>query len=230
MEYLTLQDIPHRYYDPLHSRSMASSHSERPLGNVAAAVSDARSLSASFPSSSPRLLHPPIPRRSLPADFRMEHHERPWTARKSEHWSSAPSLRYIKLPSLATDIQGVLASQQESPASPTYSYPYASYPHMRPASPGVSKTTSGPAISLLQSELNLAAAKAAQVALAATLPQLQQPNELPLRQTSPNNTLTDQQNHHMRSSPPIQPGEQSFPAKLPSFSEVCFSSPTPFPL
>ena len=37
----------------------------------------------------------------------------------------------------------------------------------------------------------------------------------------PSNTLTESQNHHMRSSPPIQPGEQNFPGKLPSFSEVC---------
>ena len=35
-------------------------------------------------------------------------------------------------------------------------------------------------------------------------------------------TLTESQNHHMRSSPPIQPGEQNFPGKLPSFSEVCW--------
>ena len=40
MEYLTLQDIPHRQYDPLHSHRMASSQpTERPLGSMAAAVS-----------------------------------------------------------------------------------------------------------------------------------------------------------------------------------------------
>ncbi|KAI8938143.1 hypothetical protein NX059_005809 [Plenodomus lindquistii] len=32
-------------------------------------------------------------------------------------------------------------------------------------------------------------------------------------------TLTESQQHHMRSSPPIQPGEQHHAAKLPSFSE-----------
>lgn len=44
MEYLTLQDIPHRYYDHLHSQRMASSHSsERPLAHLAAAQHHMRS-------------------------------------------------------------------------------------------------------------------------------------------------------------------------------------------
>ena len=37
MEYLTLQDIPHRHYNPLHSHSMASSqYTERRMGSLAA--------------------------------------------------------------------------------------------------------------------------------------------------------------------------------------------------
>ncbi|XP_014559637.1 hypothetical protein COCVIDRAFT_91245 [Bipolaris victoriae FI3] len=36
-------------------------------------------------------------------------------------------------------------------------------------------------------------------------------------------------NHHMRSSPPIQPGEQSFPGKLPSFSEFLHTTRTTTP-
>jgi hypothetical protein len=34
--------------------------------------------------------------------------------------------------------------------------------------------------------------------------------------------LTRKQNRHMRNSPPFQPGEQAYPDKLPSFSEVCY--------
>ncbi|KAI4667366.1 uncharacterized protein J4E79_002052 [Alternaria viburni] len=36
-------------------------------------------------------------------------------------------------------------------------------------------------------------------------------------------------NHHMRSSPPIQPGEQNFPGKLPSFSEFLHTTRTTTP-
>jgi hypothetical protein len=37
MEYLTLQDIPHRHYNPLHSHRMSSSqYTERPMGSLAA--------------------------------------------------------------------------------------------------------------------------------------------------------------------------------------------------
>ncbi|EOA84502.1 uncharacterized protein SETTUDRAFT_20039 [Exserohilum turcica Et28A] len=42
-------------------------------------------------------------------------------------------------------------------------------------------------------------------------------------------SLTDVQNHHMRSSPPIQPGEQAFPGKLPSFSEFLHTTRTTTP-
>ncbi|KAJ4374738.1 homeodomain super [Neocucurbitaria cava] len=44
--------------------------------------------------------------------------------------------------------------------------------------------------------------------------------------TSMDSTLTEEQNHQMRSSPPIQPGEANFPGKLPSFSEVGSGSKT----
>jgi hypothetical protein len=53
MEYLTLQDIPHRQYEPLHSHRMAPSQpTERPLGSMAAAVSRT-------PSPDPRPRGPP---------------------------------------------------------------------------------------------------------------------------------------------------------------------------
>ena len=189
---------------------MASSQSsERPLGNVAAAVSEARSLSVSFLPSSPRLLHPPIARRSLPADFRIEHRERPWRAGRSEQWSSAPSLRHIKLPSLDMEIEDALAHTKELSRSPEPTCPPSSYPHRHSASPGVSEMPHGSILSLFQRELDITATR---MALNGKTP----------HQPLTNTTLTDQQNHHMRSSPPIQPGEQIFPAKLPSFSEVCF--------
>ncbi|EFQ89405.1 hypothetical protein PTT_14339 [Pyrenophora teres f. teres 0-1] len=41
--------------------------------------------------------------------------------------------------------------------------------------------------------------------------------------------LTGSQNHHMRSSPPLQPGEQNFPGKLPSFSEFLHTTRTSTP-
>lgn len=61
MEYLTLQDIPHRYCEPLHSRRMTSTHSaERPLANMVAAVcEDETSPSISSNTS------PPLPRRDF---------------------------------------------------------------------------------------------------------------------------------------------------------------------
>lgn len=62
MEYLTLQDIPHRHYNPVHSHSMASSQStERPMGSMVAAVSE-----TSTPSSSAESRRLPSPHSSLP--------------------------------------------------------------------------------------------------------------------------------------------------------------------
>ncbi|EDU41609.1 Homeobox-KN multi-domain protein [Pyrenophora tritici-repentis] len=50
------------------------------------------------------------------------------------------------------------------------------------------------------------------------------------RSYAPCNTyLTGSQNHHMRSSPPLQPGEQNFPGKLPSFSEFLHTTRTSTP-
>jgi hypothetical protein len=57
MEYLSLQDIPHRQYDPLHSHRMAHS-SERQVGSMAAAVSPDIFYQFSAPPS------PNLPQRS----------------------------------------------------------------------------------------------------------------------------------------------------------------------
>jgi hypothetical protein len=57
MEYLSLQDIPHRQYDSMHSHRMTSISSERPLGSMAAAVSPHSYL--------PPPLSPLLPFRSL---------------------------------------------------------------------------------------------------------------------------------------------------------------------
>jgi hypothetical protein len=40
MEYLSLQDLPHRQHDSLHSHRMTSLSGERPMGSMAAAVSN----------------------------------------------------------------------------------------------------------------------------------------------------------------------------------------------
>ncbi|RMZ69574.1 homeodomain-containing [Pyrenophora seminiperda CCB06] len=48
----------------------------------------------------------------------------------------------------------------------------------------------------------------------------------PLPSSSP---VEDADNHHMRSSPPLQPGEQNFPGKLPSFSEFLHTTRTNTP-
>lgn len=64
MEYLTLQDIPHRQYNSIQSHRMASQPAERPLGSMHAAVSYSHSSylsvsSRTFPDTSRQL--PPIP-------------------------------------------------------------------------------------------------------------------------------------------------------------------------
>lgn len=58
MEYLTLQDIPHRHCNPVHSHRMASQSSEMPVGHMAA-VCDTYSSSSSPTPSPPHLLLPP---------------------------------------------------------------------------------------------------------------------------------------------------------------------------
>lgn len=65
MEYLTLQDIPHRQYNSIQSHRMASQPAERPLGSMHVAVSDSQSSHLSnssrpFSDSSRRLPLPPI--------------------------------------------------------------------------------------------------------------------------------------------------------------------------
>jgi len=191
MEYLTLQDIPHRHCEPLHSRKMTSAHpAERPLANMVAAVSQE--------PESPSSLHEPtpIPPRFLePAlhdPFRVHGQESATLrARASEPFACprAPA-QYYGHPHFA-DALGENARSLALPRSyslPTRRRSHSPEPRMLPAS-----------------------------RLPTTTPDTVDGDELRPSST----TLTESQNHHMRSSPPIQPGEQNFPGKLPSFSEVC---------
>jgi hypothetical protein len=59
MEYLTLQDIPHRHCNPSHSHRMASQSSERPMGNPVAAVCEYSDLPALL-LDVPTLFLPPV--------------------------------------------------------------------------------------------------------------------------------------------------------------------------
>ena len=169
MEYLTLQDIPHRHCEPLHSRKMTSSHSaERPPANMVAAVSeDAFSLSTlslSAPAPS-RAVEPFFGlKRTLPGEGKLKLPPTPFSFTSS------------KLPQ-STNMEGQERLSFHLPALPT-----------------------SPPLLLVDPDTN----------------QFRGQRSFASWKTY----LTGSQNHHMRSSPPLQPGEQNFPGKLPSFSEV----------
>lgn len=237
MEYLTLQDLPHRHCDPLHSRRMAPSQSsERQLGNMAAAVSEAHTLSyssspsLSFSTSSPpRLLHPPLLRGSLPGDFRLEQPtQRPWKASTAVQYTRAPQLCHIRLPPFPKSSESSLAKPRDRSRSPeragSHLLPrsplgqlYSVDLSRAPPSPCTHVRARGPDPSTVREEHH--AMESAQV-------HVQVANKGLHHLTAMDTTLTDAQNHHMRSSPPIQPGEQNYPGKLPSFSEVSSCRPS----
>lgn len=179
MEYLTLQDIPHRHCNPVHSHRMASQSSERPLGNMVAAVCKFFDSFKPLPDS-PLLFLPPI------------HHARRYDF--ASHIESTPDqnipLRNIILPELAdvprpTSIHthrgfecDLFRSSLKSDMDHTF-HDYASYANSAERSQSMRK-----------------------------------------RYYSWCNAKTKSQNQLQRSSPPLQPGEQNFPGKLPSFDEV----------
>lgn len=195
MEYLTLQDIPHRHCDLLHSRRMtASQSSERSLGNMVAAVSDCHNSSPSLPSS-PR---PPGPAQ-LPnpsgGSLTLCPSCLPSTQTGSaiEQRAVPPAEQLIRLPSL-TELEKLPV--REPNGSLLSLGPRNSYPLPSLISSACHTARDDP----------FTASRHSQRASRAM--------------SHSNSILTDQQNHHMRSSPPIQPGEQNHPGKLPSFSEV----------
>ena len=92
MEYLTLQDIPHRHCNPVHSHRMASQSSERPVGHMAA-VCPTSFHSTSFPNS-PCLSPPYLPSLCYAYAYRSQSLDRAAVRRK------LPSLKAIELPAL----------------------------------------------------------------------------------------------------------------------------------
>jgi hypothetical protein len=223
MEYLTLQDIPHSHCEPLHSRKMTSSHSvERPLANMVAAVSEDNDSPSSLPPapSPPRFLEPALsaPRPSLPGAYSY-YGETPYCRESaSEPHVPAPALHHICLQSPPVRHQSAKEDERQRPVA--LSQPYSYEDRRRTPSP-MSRTRLSPSPRTRQRRLSSDEVKEVRGASTPGYPHAST-GTLELRDSS--TTLTDSQNHHMRSSPPIQPGEQSFPGKLPSFSEVRNSS------
>jgi hypothetical protein len=168
MEYLTLQDIPHRQYDPLHSRSMASSKStERPLG-LADAVSKQHPLPSTFlKPSSPWRHSPPTP-----------HEHKPFSDPPKPH-----PHRTLPLPIRLATKEMLYNLSRELLHHYTKGLKKGSG----------SQTREYVTCNSVEDELRQHSIKLTQF----------------------------NQNLHMRHSPPFQPGEQPYPDKLPSFSEVC---------
>lgn len=180
MEYLTLQDIPQRHCNPVHSHRMASQSSERPVGHMAA-VRDIFSFDSAPTSTASRLFLPPHqPRVSYAYASR--------SRRKVAQARHLPEeLREIALP------EPLLVSPP-TPPDPSGDVFFRN---------------------LLESEMDC---DRLDKTLAATLPCR---DVVVLNKYFEwCNTKTASQNHLQRSSPPLQPGEQNFPGKLPSFDEV----------
>ncbi|KAF1849170.1 uncharacterized protein K460DRAFT_375866 [Cucurbitaria berberidis CBS 394.84] len=192
--------------------------SERSLGNVVAAVSHVYECPpTTFPSSSPCAfspdptpLHPPIQPKYFPAPAHFGLYEQPpsMSGSSSEAHRDAPSMHYIQLP--AVDSEG-------PPHLPEHFRPSPLIPIRRPGSTGLSRMSPGPRLRNRKSRTLSPGPRGN----AYDEPESAYPRAREVNSKVPylNNTLTDEQTHHMRHSPPIQPGEQNFPGKLPSFSE-----------
>jgi hypothetical protein len=222
MEYLTLQDIPHRHCEPLHSRKMTSSHSvERPLANMVAAVSEVDdSLSSPLPPvpALPPFLEPALsaPRPSLPGAYSYYGNTPSSRGSASEPHVPAPSLHHIQLRSHSVRCQSPQEDGRQQPVA--LSQPFHYEDRRRTSSP-MSRTRLSPSPCTYSRRLSPDEVKEVRDTTFPPADTLASTGKLELRNSS--STLTDSQNHNMRSSPPIQPGEQAFPGKLPSFSEVC---------
>lgn len=193
MEYLTLQDIPHRHYDPVASHRMTSSQSsERSIGSMAAAVSPLQQSLVS-PTS-------PIPSMDLPApavrpisewdtlhQLRRNEQPRRRPSRERASLRSSRSLEFDQLASVRRDEDLDRMLRRRLPSPDPY-YDQGGHTYSRRSDPFAS-------------------------------PFSRNGSRNDIRQvTSYRRTLTSEQNHHLRSSPPIQPGEHQ--VSLPSFNEV----------
>lgn len=186
MEYLTLQDIPHRHCNPVHSHRMASQSSERPVGHMAA-VCDTFSSHCPPSSTPPLALLPPhqplIYYAYAPRDHRSI--ERDLIERKGP----PEPLQQIVLPRL-------LPSSSPLPTSVPQD---AGDLEFRVALKGDTDPSK---------HVNLHSAH------------LEVDTRTKKHFLSWLDTKTSSQTHLQRNSPPLQPGEQNFPGKLPSFDEV----------
>ncbi|CAO2653905.1 Nn.00g106380.m01.CDS01 [Neocucurbitaria sp. VM-36] len=188
---------------------------------MAPAVSEAQSSSStSLSSQTLPPLHPQIHRTSVPASFHFGLNEQPpWRASTSQGHKGAPPLHYIRLHSPVPANEGYTADSQERSRRPEPSHTYHFRPRRRPASPDSPRTPLNPYIPARPRMTSPDAARYADEQLDSTIPRTRDVNREAPYLNSTDSTLTEEQNHQMRSSPPIQPGEQTFPGKLPSFSE-----------
>jgi hypothetical protein len=200
MEYLTLQDIPHRHYDPLHSRRMASSQTiEKPLGMADAVSQNHNSLPPLAAFAPGRQTPPfPLPRIALSAPLVLREQEAP-TERPSHPYPHTIDHHQSFHEQHANFIL------QHNIVSPTY-------PDRKLPLPAAME---GKFTFRRDPHYYCSTAHACDCTKYNS-------TELELRQHAIKNTNFIQ-NHHMRNSPPIQPNEQQHPGKLPSFSEVYFS-------
>lgn len=181
MEYLTLQDIPHRHCNPVHSHTMASQSSERPVGHMAA-VCEYPSLSTP-PPDSPTALFPPVP-----SPFSYDYACRIESLQRASEQPIRP-LILITLPEAST--------------AP------------RPAPTCMHRRLQGDLFRYsLECDMDPLKRDYDMSAICPSSPDSRE------AYTAWCKAKTRSQNHLQRSSPPLQPGEQNFPGKLPSFDEV----------
>ena len=235
MEYLSLQDIPHRYCDPMHPQRMSLSHpDERPLAHMAAAVSPTHPSSSSSFSSSRSL---PLPYTRIPPGTQrqggeIENARKGAWERLQRETIPAPPLTLIRLPILPQP--AVVANRRVTLPEPSRvgaADRRVTLPE--PSSTGTAHArllkrkhdSSFSSVSLDPFGHEVSASHDTCVGSGAAekiRSEPSQPSSEAETVTSDNkeSPLTEDQQHHMRSSPPIQPGEQHHAAKLPSFSEV----------
>lgn len=180
MEYLTLQDIPHRHCNPIHSHRMASQPNERPVGQMAA-VREYSSCSSPSPSTTFFIPPPPKPV-SYECTCRNESLER------TASMLDLPLL-LIKLPESSTPPPPAIVCTHRRLKGEFFRLSLKF--DMKPRSDYASFASRPETSPTKREEYNAWAL-----------------------------TKTREQNHLQRSSPPLQPGEQNFPGKLPSFDEV----------
>jgi hypothetical protein len=178
----------------LYTCRMNPSHPvEWPLANMVAAVSQEQDRLSSFTASapSPPLFFEPV----LRDPFRSDGKNAPMRARASEP-SAYASTQYLSHPPLI--LTSGLCDQVCSPTPPrSYSLPTCRQSPLRE--------------SMMLPNFRLRSITPDEI--------VDDRDEIPPSVHS-STTLTESQNHHMRSSPPIPSGEQNFTGKLPSFSEV----------